>query len=104
VVVVGDEMKKSLPRIWQVLRLHALPKLLAHGLPKALALAEGLRVMTSRHDMADPFTLEKPLEFSLSAPREVLGTLVGQDFLGLPKPTHAIEQCRHDELARWPEL
>lgn len=91
VVVVVDEISQALLRFVQLLRAHARPKLLAHGLPKAFALAHSLWVFGARKDVLDALTVQQLAETAGAPPGVILPALVRQQLLGLAEALDAFQ-------------
>jgi hypothetical protein len=92
VVVVVDEISQALLGLVQLLRPHPGPELLAHGLPKAFALAHGLRVLGAGEDVLDALTVQQLAEAAGAAPGVILPALVREQLLGLAEALDAFQE------------
>lgn len=75
-VVVAKPMTETTARVFQVLWDSTVPKFVANGFPKPLALAKSLRVMRAAHDMRNALLGEQLLKAAFATPCKVLTTLI----------------------------
>ncbi len=83
-IVIVNPMFKTLARISEGRKDRLLQEFRPEGLPEALDLAQGHRVMRRAPDVADALPLQDLLEAALAPPRDKLAAVVGQD---LPRRT-----------------
>lgn len=94
-VVVIHEVLEAPLRVDDVREDGAAEKLVPQGLPEALDLAEGLRVLRSAADVANAEPRQLLFELGLAAPDRVLPTVVRQHFLGLTERRDAALERFH---------
>jgi hypothetical protein len=97
-VVRVDEMHDAPVAVSEIRKHRARQKLVPERLPKALDLAERLRMLRSALHVPDAVLAELLFEFSLAAPSGVLPALVRQDFLRRAVLRYPARQRLHHQV------
>ncbi len=98
VVVVVDEGGQALLGFMQLLGPDSGPELFTNGLPKALALAHGLRVLGSGQNVVDALAVQQLPEAAGASPGVILPSLVREQLLGFAKALDAFQKCFLNEV------
>lgn len=96
-VVVLDEQPEPPLAVRVIRKDRATEELVPQGLPEALDLAEGLRVLRPTLHVADSVLPQSLLELRLPAPGGVLASLVRQHLAGRAVLGNSALQCLDDE-------